>query len=63
MEALYRLVWLAYFKPVSKLSFLKTPFQSEKTFCEICEQHHQYLNPTTVSENLREEQSITLTEL
>lgn len=63
MAALYKLVWLVYFKPVSELSFLKTPFQSEKTFCEICEQHHQYLNSTTVSESLREEQSTMLTEL
>lgn len=61
MEALYRLVWLVYFKPISKLLFFKTPFQLEKTSCGICEQHHQYLNSRTVSESLKEN-SITLTE-
>lgn len=60
MEALYTPV---YFKPISKLSFFKTPFQSEKTSCEIWEQHYQYLNFTTSSESLREEQNITLTGL
>lgn len=29
MEDLYRLVWLVYFKPISKWSFFKTLFQSE----------------------------------
>lgn len=61
-EALCALVWLVCFKPGSKLPFSWTPFQAAKTFCEICEQQHQYLNYRAVSENLKEENSTRLTE-
>ena len=60
MEGLYRLVWLVYFK-VCKLSFFKTPFQSEKNILgNLWTSSVSQLQKTEW--NLKEEYSITLTE-